>query len=150
MKKPINNNLILELHVPDFSLVRSFYGLFGFEEMEYDPTSGGGSDLGYLILKREDPMGRTTIHFYGDKPKIAEHAYFNRFPPETPRGYEVEITVVVLDIDTLWKKVKGELKEEQIAQEFVVKRWGNKDFRVIDPFGFYIRFTEPVEKWPYE
>lgn len=150
MAKAISNNLVLELHVPDFSLVRLFYGMFGFEEMMYDPTSGGGSDLGYLILKREDQLGKTTIHFYGDKPKVAEHSYFNRFTPNTPRGYEVEITIVISDVEGLWEKVKDKLKKEQIAQELIIKRWGSKDFRVVDPFGFYLRFTEPVDRWGYK
>ena len=41
----IQNNLIIELHVPDFQIEREFYAVFGFKEILYDPTSGGGSDL---------------------------------------------------------------------------------------------------------
>jgi uncharacterized glyoxalase superfamily protein PhnB len=146
MKNP-NNNLILELHVPDFEPARTFYKLFGFEEINYDPTSGGGSDLGYMILKRDDVLGETHLNFYGDKPKVSEHARFNEFPASTPRGYAVEITIPVSDVEMLWNEIKDKLPVEQISQELTLKCWGKKDFRVVDPFGFYIRFTELVDWW---
>lgn len=139
------NNLVLELHVPSFEPVRGFYAMFGFTELKYDPTSGGGSDLGYLVLKREDDLGATYINFYGDKEKVSEHAHFRDFPADTPRGYAVEITVPVSDVEGLWRYVKDKLQPGQIAQPLELKRWNKKDFRVVDPFGFYVRFTEPVD-----
>lgn len=141
----IRNNLVVELHVSDFSKVRDFYSLFQFEELSYDPTSGGGSDMGYLVLIRKDKLGDTTINFYGDKEEVSQHAHFRDFPKSTPRGYEVEITIPVSDVESLWEGAKSKLPVEQIAQELTTKRWGKKDFRVIDPFGFYIRFTELVD-----
>ncbi len=141
---PIRNNLVLELHVPSFHPVREFYRIFGFEELFYDPTSGGGSDLGYLVLLRKDPIGDTMLNFYGDKEKVSQHAHFVDFPAETPRGYGVEITVPVSNVEGLWKDVSAQLSEKMISQPLTMKRWGKKDFRVIDPFGFYVRFTEIV------
>lgn len=141
----INNNLVLELHVPDFEPVKRFYSLFGFEEILNDPTSGGGSDLGYMVLERKDPMGPTMINFYGNKDKVSKHSRFNEFPVDTPKGYAVEITVPVSDVEELWENVKDEINKTQVAQELVLKRWGKKDFRVVDPFGFYVRFTELVD-----
>ncbi len=141
----ISNNLVLELHIPDFETARNFYGMFGFSQIMYDPTSGGGSDLGYMVLAREDSIGRTLINFYGDKEKVSQHAHFANFPPTTPRGYEITITIPVSDVEGLWKEVENKLKPAQIAQIFTLKRWGKRDFRVIDPFGFYVRFTELVD-----
>lgn len=141
----ISNNLVLELHVPDFEKARKFYAIFGFEQLSYDSTSGGKSDLGYLVLSRIDSFGRTLINFYGDKEKVSNHAYFNEFPTNTSRGYGVEITIPISDIESFWNSVKNELKPSQIAQPLSIKRWGKKDFRVIDPFGFYVRFTELVD-----
>jgi len=141
----IVNNLVLELHIPDFSQAREFYTRFGFKEASYDSASGGGSDLGYLVLAREDKLGRTLLNFYGDKERVSEHAHFKDFPKATPRGYGVEITIPVSDVEELWNNTYKELKPEQIAQPLKLKRWGKKDFRVIDPFGFYIRFTELVD-----
>ena len=45
----------------------------------------------------------------------------------------------------LWEEVKGKLTEKQISQPLTLKRWNKWDFRVVDPFGFYIRFTELVD-----
>ncbi len=141
----ISNNLILELHVPDFKKIKKFYSLFGFYELSYDSTSGGGCDLGYMVLEREDSLGRTLINFYGDKDKVSKHSYFKDFSPLTPRGYGVEITIPVSNIDKLWNNVKNKLTKKQISQSLTLKRWNKKDFRVVDPFGFYIRFTELVD-----
>ncbi|OGL36629.1 hypothetical protein A3A68_01960 [Candidatus Saccharibacteria bacterium RIFCSPLOWO2_01_FULL_48_13] len=141
----IKNNLVLELHVPDFAPAREFYGLFGFEELTYDPTSGGGSDLGYLVLARKDKVGDTMINFYGDKEEVSNHAHFRDFSADTPRGYEVEITIPVSDVNGLWEGAREELDEKQIAQRLELKRWGRRDFRVVDPYGFYVRFTELVD-----
>src|SRR3989344_446972 len=139
MKRPIRNNLVLELHVSDFNKVRKFYSKFGFIELSYDPTSGGSGDLGYLVLKRKDALGITLINFYGDKPKVSKHSHFKEFPASTPRGYGVEIAVQVEDVDNLWKEIKDKIPRKQISQELTMKRWGQKDFRVVDPFGFYLR-----------
>jgi lactoylglutathione lyase len=143
--KEIKNNLILELHIPDFQKAREFYSLFGFEELSYDPTSGGGSSLGYLVLQRKDTIGRSIINFYGDRPEVIKHDHFNQFPQDTPRGYEVEVTFPVDNVEKLWHEVKGKLIKKQISQELIKKRWGKSDFRIVDPFGFYIRFTELVD-----
>ncbi|MDB5182383.1 MAG: hypothetical protein JWO47_167 [Candidatus Saccharibacteria bacterium] len=131
--------------MPDFGPVREFYGMFGFEEISYDPSSGGGSDLGYLVMLRKDSIGNTMLNFYGDKDKVAQHAHFKDFPADTPRGYAVEITVPVSDVAELWEKVGSELPKSTISQPLTLKRWGKQDFRLVDPFGFYIRFTEPVD-----
>lgn len=142
---PIRNNLVLELHVPSFDLARQFYGQFGFDELTYDETSGGGSDLGYLVLNRKDALGETLLSFYGDKPSVAKHAYFDTYSADTPRGYGVEITIPVEDVDKLWQETKSLLQDNSISQPLATKRWGDRDFRVVDPFGFYIRFTELVD-----
>ena len=145
MPSRIQNNLVLELHVPDFSPVKTFYGIFGFTVLSYDPRSGGGSDLGYLVLAREDGMGRTLLNFYGDRTEVSQHAHFADFSADTPRGYGVEITIVVEDVAALWTEVKGQLSESAVSQPLIEKRWGKQDFRVIDPHGFYVRFTELVD-----
>lgn len=141
----IVNNLILELHVPNFDKERQFYAIFGFKQIKYDPTSGGGSTMGYMILKKEDSLGETHINFYGDDERVVEHAHFADFPDNTPRGYAVEITIPVANVRALWGDVKDKLEPLQIAQPLKLKRWGKEDFRVIDPFGFYVRFTEVVD-----
>ena len=146
---PISNNLVLELHVPNFQSERDFYKTFGFEQTYYDPTSGGGSELGYMVLTRKDEIGDTRLHFYGDGDRVYDHAGFNNFPADTPRGFEVEITIPVSDVEGLWNFVSSKLDEKIISQPLTTKRWSKRDFRVIDPFGFYVRFTELVD-WGQE
>lgn len=150
---PIRNNLVLELHVPDFEPVREFYGMFGFEEQSYDPTDSDPTDgttkLGYLVLRRPDILGDTMLNFYGGNESVSNHSHFRDFPADTPRGYAVEITVPVSDVKGLWERVISQLVEQTIAQPLTMKRWGKQDFRVIDPHGFYVRFTEMVD-WGQE
>lgn len=141
----IKNNLLIELHISDFNKARDFYAIFGFEQLSYDPVSGGNSELGYMVIKRDDSLGRTLLNFYGDKEDVVRHNHFKNFPATTPRGYAVEITIPVSDVEGLWNSVKEKLTYSQISQPLTIKRWNKKDFRVIDPFGFYIRFTELVD-----
>jgi len=141
----IANNLVLELHIPNFKIAREFYFKFGFTELLYDATSGGGSDLAYMVLERKDRIGRTLINFFGDKNEVSQHKRFVDFPDNTPRGYAVEITVPVADVEKLWDTILSKIGESSISQPLTLKRWGKRDFRVVDPFGFYIRFTELVD-----
>ncbi|MFA6198577.1 MAG: hypothetical protein WC734_05540 [Patescibacteria group bacterium] len=138
----IFNNLILELHVPDFVKARKFYSTFNFHQISYIPA---GSELGYMVLARIDTIGKTCINFYGDNERVARHTHFADYPTGTPRGYAVEITIPVSNVEELWKLANSVLDSSQIAQPLELKRWGKKDFRVVDPFGFYVRFTELVD-----
>lgn len=139
------NNLILELHVPNFQPVRDFYGIFGFTEFRCEPTPKDNDVMGYLVLKRKDEIGEVSLNFYGDKEKVSEHSHFKNFPSDTPRGYGVEITIIVSDVEKLWNDVKDKFTEKQVAQSLKLWKWGKKDFRVVDPFGFYVRFSEFFE-----
>jgi hypothetical protein len=139
----IVNNLILEFHVPDLEKALEFYSLFGFYELSSDPLPPEGDEQGYLILARDDKsLGRTTLCFYGGKESVANRYYFAKFPASTPRGYAVETSIPVSNIDELWNNISSKMKDEEIYQKLEIKHWGCKDFRVIDPFGFYVRFTE--------
>jgi len=139
--KLIKNNLVLELHVPNFDEVKDFYSKLGFEVISEEPV---GKELGYLVMKRKDSLGDTIINFYGGDEKVYNHNFFKDFPKETKRGYEVEITIPVGDIKTYYQKVLPDIKA-RLVQDLTLKRWGKKDFRIVDPFGFYLRFTELVD-----
>ena len=62
MKEPIQNNLVIELHVPDFAPIKDFYGKLGFEIISEDKK--GEKFPGYLVLRREGDLGDTTLNFY--------------------------------------------------------------------------------------
>lgn len=117
----------IELHVPDFKLVLDFYQLFGFETVR--------TESNYLVMRCSD----SAICFYGGSPEVVRHSYFSKFPATTKRGYGVEIIIPVDDITNLYERVKGQVK---IVAPLTLRHWGSRDFRVEDPFGYYLRFTE--------
>ena len=73
--------------------------------------------------------------------------FFKQFSKETKRGYAIEITIPTGSIDEVYSLVSAKLKEYIVRElkemEDHGKQW--KDFRMIDPFGFYIRFTELID-----
>lgn len=131
--KPANNSIQIELNVPDFELVKKFYGKLGFEVVwERKPEKLKG----YLVMK----MGNNILCFWAGNEYAYKHPYLQKYPRDTKRGYAVEIIVMVEDIEEYYKKVKD---FANVVEELQVRPWGLKDFRIEDPFGFYIRFTEP-------
>ncbi len=145
VKIPIKNNLIIELHVPDLNVAKDFYTKLGFEiGMDDKPNE---KDPGYLTMVRKDGLGNTMLNFYGGDERVYNQSYFKQFPRETKRGYAVEVTIPTNDIEKkyntavihLGKYIVRELKELRDHD----LRW--KDFRMVDPFGFYIRFTELID-----
>ena len=144
MKNKINNNLVLELHVPDFNKVKEFYSYLGFEiAMENIPAE----QPGYLVLKRKDDLGDTFLNFYGGDKRVYNQSFFKQFPRETTRGYATEITIPVSNINLEYEKVKNTVPTAIVRelQELVDVDIKWKDFRMVDPFGFYIRFTELID-----
>lgn len=129
--KPAQNNVLLELHVPDFEKVKEFYGKLGFEVIWERKPEGF---KGYLILK----MGDNILCFFAGNEYVYEQPYFKRFPKKTKRGYGVEIIIMVGNIEEYYLKVKD---FANVVEELVLQPWGLKDFRVEDPFGYYIRIT---------
>ena len=145
MKLPIKNNLIVELHVPDFAPVKEFYSKLGFEVISEDPK--GENYPGYLVLKRQDTLGNTILNFYGDDERVYNQSYFKKFPKDTVRGYATELTIPTADIDNFYALVKNLLpqyivKELQQAKDDHAT-W--RDFRVADSYGYYLRFTELID-----
>lgn len=130
---PAQNTALLELHVNDFLKVKNFYSRLGFKEVwERKPED----KKGYLVLKRNDNI----LCFWPGNENVYEQEYFKNFPKETKKGYGIEIVIMAEDVEALYEKAKA---FANIVQELETKPWGLKDFRIEDPFGFYIRFTEP-------
>lgn len=149
MKKPIQNNLIIELHVPDLSIVKEFYSKLGFEITLDDLPND--KELGYLTMTRQDNLGNTMLNFYGGDDRVFNQSFFKQFPRDTKRGYATELTIVVENIDKLYKIVEENLEDNIIRKITELEDHGHKwkDFRMVDPFGFYLRFTELLD-WGQE
>jgi hypothetical protein len=121
----------VELHVPDFAPARSFYPSIGFKIAWERPPEG---EKGYLVLTLEDNV----LCFFGGNSCVDEHLYFKKFAPASPRGYGVEIILLVRDIQDTYARVS---KSAPIFEPLVLRPWGVADFRVIYPYGFYLRFS---------
>lgn len=149
MKNPIRNNLIIELHVPDFDVVKDFYAKLGFEVSVEDTPNENKS--GYLTMILKDKLGQTLINFYGGNEKVYDQSFFKQFPKEAKRGYALGITIPVDDINKVYSLAQANLKENivQEIKEFADNEQSWRDFRIVDPFGFYIKFTELID-WGQE
>ena len=133
MKRPASNTSFVELHVPDFNVVKRFYGELGYQVRWEEPAKGAE---GYLVLQLEGNI----LAFWPGTESVYDHAFFKKFPKETPRGYGVEIVVSVTNLGELYERA-SQLKS--VVAELQTRPWGLKDFRIKDPLGYYVRFTEP-------
>jgi len=133
------SNIIMELHVPSFDVVREFYGKLGFVEVwSYPPKDQSG----YMVMQRVDSV----LAFFCGNEEVYNHSYFNQFDKSTPRGYGTELAIYITDVDIekYYSDVVSKIDQKYVVQELMVKPWGSKDFRLIDPFGFYLCFREPT------
>lgn len=127
----MQNTAVIELHVPDFEKVKDYYGKLGFQVMR-EPSPQ--DKKGYLVLKMEDNL----LCFWAGNEQVYEQSYFKQFPRNTKRGYGVEIIIMVTDIERYYERVKD---LANVVEPLAVRAWGLKDFRVEDPFGYYLRIT---------
>ena len=125
------NSVLLELHVTNFDKVKEYYEKLGFEVIWERKPEGF---KGYLILKMCDNI----LCFWAGNEYVYEEPYFRRLPKSTKRGYGLEIIIMVDNVERYYSKVKG---FANVVEELTLQPWGLKDFRVVDPFGFYLRFT---------
>lgn len=124
---------MIEIHVPDFEKVRQFYGRLGFETIrETEPDEKNG----YLVLKMEENI----LCFWAGNDLVYEHSYFKQFPRDTKRGYGVEIVIMVADVEAYFNRVKD---FANVVKPLGWRPWGLQDFRIVDPYGYYLRITSP-------
>lgn len=145
MISPIKNNLIIELHVPDLGIVKDFYLKLGFRVGLDDKLNE--KNLGYLTLIKEDKLGNTMLNFYGGDDRIYDQSFFKQYPRETKKGYATEITITTNNIEEIYQIATKNLKEHIVRDLKELEDHGHKwrDFRIVDPFGFYLRFTELLD-----
>lgn len=131
------SNVIIELHVPDFKKVKEFYGKLGFEKVWERPPK---NREGYLVMRRRDSI----LAFYCGNQEVYSHSFFKKFSKNTPRGYGTEIAIYLsdIDIDTYYKEISEKIDNNLIVQPLETKPWGSRDFRLVDPFGYYLCIRE--------
>jgi lactoylglutathione lyase len=122
----------VELHVPDFEVVKEFYGKLGFRVAREDPASGRD---GYLVMELDGGV----VAFWPGTDEVYQHSHFQNFPRDTPRGFGVELAFSVENLEVVHRAA---LDMDCVVAPLVQRPWGLHDFRVVDPFGYYLRFTE--------
>lgn len=123
----------IELHVPDFAPVRDFYSRLGFRTVWEQPPEG---HKGYVVME----CGKNVLRFWCGNEEVYSHSYFRTFPPNTALGKGVEIVMEIENIDALYDTFKNSTHLLEALRE---KPWGLRDFRLKDPFGYYLRITTP-------
>lgn len=135
MKKS-SSYTIVELHVPDFEKVKEFYGKLGFEIVWERPAE---ADKGYLVMQMDGHI----LCFWPGTEEVYNQPYFKNFPRDSKRGYGVELGFFIdEDIEDFYEKVK---KFAKIVDTLETQPWGIKDFRLEDPFGYYLKFSESYD-----
>jgi lactoylglutathione lyase len=71
------------------------------------------------------------------------HHFRTRWPSGSLPGLGVEIVLAVDDVEGFFKRAEDQIDNVggQI-QDIADQPWGLRDFRVIDPDGYYVRITE--------
>jgi len=131
------SNVMLELHVPSFEIAKDFYGSLGFEVVWERPSVP--TEEGYMVMRR----GESVLNFYSGTEKVYKHDYFGQFPRDSKRGYGVEIIVPIVGIEQFYEQVKAS-HGEKINRPLNTK-YNQPDFRMEDPFGYYLRFVEAYD-----
>ncbi len=128
-------NAMLELHVPDFDITENFYSQLGFKTLwKRDPKQEREPETGYLVMQMEDNI----ICFWCGTDAVYAQSYFQQFPQNTPRGYGVELVLQTSNLEALYQKFEN---HPNITSKLQTRPWGLQDFRLTDPWGYYLRIT---------
>lgn len=119
--------LRLELFVDSVPDSMDFYTrVLGFEIISYQPDD-------YSVFRK----GAVQI-------SLQDQSYLSDDHPLKPHnrsmGLGIEIVIEVKDVEAIYEQVRRE--HWQINDTLAQRPWGLKDFRILDPNGFYIRITE--------
>jgi lactoylglutathione lyase len=117
-----------ELFVREMGVAVAFYtGVMGFDLVREEP--------GYASLRRGE-----VILGLGSISKLpAEGGYFTRDIAERRCGLGVESVLEVSDLDNYHARILASGYE--IFEPLRERPWGLRDFRVVDPDGYYLRIT---------
>jgi catechol 2,3-dioxygenase-like lactoylglutathione lyase family enzyme len=119
----------VELHVPDFAPAKRFYGALGFTVAREE----SGNDDGYLVMVH----GADILRFWPGSSSALRRGHFARDPITSGHGAEIVLTFD--DLDAAFTQATSIVTTVEPIQ---LRHWGLRDFRVLDPYGFYVRCTE--------
>ena len=126
---PSGMGLRLELFVEDMDASINFYtGVLGFAVLREHPGD-------YASLR----CGDVTLGI-GPISKLPEQGgYFTREIASLRRGVGAEIVLEIDDVDEWYRHVSG--CGYPIFEPLQHRPWGLRDFRIVDPDGYYLRLT---------
>ena len=133
MRSNQQDSIHIELHVPEFDSAKRFYTALGFE-VAWESTEPGHG--GYLVMKR----GGLVFCFWPGNESVTTHPYFSQLEATPTRGFGVEVVCMVDDLAELY--ALAQRLDGAVVQGLERKPWGRSDFRLADPYGYYVRFTE--------
>jgi len=120
--------LRVELFPANLEDTLDFYTrVLGFEPVRYGP----GSSSNYLLLRRGGAVIAAS----------SREEVVDRSTRRPPVGVEI-----VLEVDDLASERRRVMAANWPVLENVTRRpWGARDFRLVDPSGYYVNVTEPDE-----
>jgi lactoylglutathione lyase len=128
--------LRFELFVDDVEASVRFYAA----TLGLAPPETWSSD-GYVPLRG----GVVTIGVQNAANLPADH-HFSRERLAGPRGVGLEIVIEVADVERAYSLASHEAERHHGRIEPISDRpWGARDFRLIDPDGYYVRVTSRLE-----
>jgi lactoylglutathione lyase len=113
------------------------------------------SELGTSIQFYEEILGFTKGYVGTDYAEVFNSAVeiglclMDKLPEEHPlktkssderKGLGVEIVLALKDLESLYNKVKN--SAYPISSDLQLQPWNLRDFRLVDPDGYYLRITE--------
>lgn len=129
----------IELFVSDLEASVDFYGnVLGFEVGEQRRTVLKGNELQHVPVWKG-----TTMIGLGLMSKLSSSHHLRRGGMNAERGIGVELCFYLtdVDIDEFHKRVSE--KWTKGLEPLVEQPWGARDFRIVDPDGYYVRFSTP-------
>lgn len=121
--------LRLELFVDDIDASALFYSKLGFHTIRREP--------GYASLRSEDAeLGLAPVT---DLPENGPGPGFTQERMAGVRGAGTEIVLEVPDLDAAAQAVVDAGVE--LVEPIRDRPWGLRDFRLVDPDGYYVRVT---------
>ncbi|MDQ3910464.1 MAG: VOC family protein [Actinomycetota bacterium] len=119
----------LELFVEDMQASIGFYArVLGFEVEREEPGVYASLRNGSVVL------GIGPISKLDD-----EGGYFTGEIASLRRGLGVEIVLEVEDVDGWYRRVSD--SGYPVSEPLRERPWGLRDFRIVDPDGYYLRLT---------
>jgi len=100
--------------------------------------------LGFQVLRMDPPPEATpfAVLVLEEAAVMLCHESLAGGPPPGPRGLGLDIRIMVSDVDTIYARAKA--GGAQIVRDIGDRSYGLRDFRLLDPDGFRLRFASPL------